>query len=248
VTLLAAVLVAASMAMAAPALAQAQPAVKSISPPRHVLFVGNSYTYYNNSLHGHLRSLALAADPAASKGTTFRAMTISGGFLADHASGLAAMLKSRQWDLVVLQAQSTEPVTPRRAERFRDTVRDYQRQVQAAGASTALYMTWAWRGKPAMTRPLADAYLAAGNETGALVVPVGLAFERALRQRPDLVLHHSDDQHPSPAGTYLAACVFYAALYGRTPAGNRYGAGLPEDVAAFLQQSAWETVQEFYGR
>jgi hypothetical protein len=233
---------------AAWAQAPAAPAVKSIQAPRHVLFIGNSYSYYNNSLHGHVRSLVHAADPGARNGTTFRSMTVSGSFLRDHGPGLAAMLKSRRWDVVVLQGQSTEPVAARRAGPFRETVRDYERQIREAGARTALYMTWAWRGKPDMTRPLADAYVAAGNDSGSLVVPVGLAFERALKLRPDLVLHHSDDQHPSLEGTYLSACVFYAALYGRSPAGSGYTAGLPADTAAFLQRAAWETVQEFFGR
>ena len=45
--------------------------------------------------------------------------------------------------------------------------------------------------------------------------PVGDAWERSLAERPAIVLHDADGSHPSPAGTYLAACVFYAVLTGR---------------------------------
>jgi hypothetical protein len=46
----------------------------------------------------------------------------------------------------------------------------------------------------------------------------------------------------------LAACTVYAALLGKSPVGNAYTAGLPADVAAHLQQVAWETVREYEGK
>jgi hypothetical protein len=33
--------------------------------------------------------------------------------------------------------------------------------------------------------------------------------------------------------------------YGRSPVGNHYTAGLPADIAAQLQATAWQTVQSF---
>jgi hypothetical protein len=53
--------------------------------------------------------------------------------------------------------------------------------------------------------------------------------------------------HPSPAGTYLAACTFFAALYGASPVGNAYVADLDPEVARYLQGIAWDTVQAYYG-
>jgi hypothetical protein len=47
-----------------------------------------------------------------------------------------------------------------------------------------------------------------------------------------------DGTHPSTAGSYLDACVFYAALTGRSPEGNPYTAGLDLGQARFLQQMA----------
>jgi hypothetical protein len=38
----------------------------------------------------------------------------------------------------------------------------------------------------------------------------------------------------------------YAALYGKSPVGVAYDAGLAREVATHLQTMAWETVQEYY--
>ena len=57
-----------------------------------------------------------------------------------------------------------------------------------------------------------------------------------------------DKRHPSLAGTYLAACVVFASLTGKSPVGNSYVAGIDPPTAKFLQEVAWATVQEYYGK
>jgi hypothetical protein len=52
-------------------------------------------------------------------------------------------------------------------------------------------------------------------------------------------------KHPSLAGTYLAACTFFASFYNQSPEGFAYTAGLPAEDGKHLQQIAWETVQSF---
>jgi hypothetical protein len=228
----------------------ATPKVTRVDPPKHVLFVGNSFSYYNDSLHGHLRKLVEAADPEHEKDYVFKSMTISGAFLYEHAGGLPYVLQSRKWDLVVLQGNSQEPMASnaQHAERFRETARGFDGVIHSFSAQTAFFMTWAYQGKPEMTDALATAYEGIGNELNDLVVPVGLAFRNSLAKRPELVLHFKDHMHPSMAGTYLAACTFYAALYGKSPVGNAYTADLDADTAKFLQGIAWDTVQAYYGK
>ena len=99
-----------------------------------------------------------------------------------------------------------------------------------------------------MTAQLAEQYTIAGKANGALVVPAGLAFAKSIARRPQLELYVPDKRHPSLAGTYLAACTVYASVLGKSPVGNAYTAGLPADVAAHLQQVAWETAREYAGR
>ena len=81
-----------------------------------------------------------------------------------------------------------------------------------------------------------------------LVIPVGLAFANAIKKRGDLELYQPDKRHPSPAGTYLAASTAYAALYGKSPVGNKFTAGLDAATVELLQNVAWETVQSYYRR
>lgn len=91
-------------------------------------------------------------------------------------------------------------------------------------------------------------YLEVASEIGVAVAPVGVAWQRALEQHPELALWQRDGSHPSPEGTYLAACAFYATLLGASPEGASYLAGLPEETARFLQAVAAETVLGEPGR
>lgn len=97
-----------------------------------------------------------------------------------------------------------------------------------------------------MTAELADAYTSVGNDNDALVVPVGLAFAAALARRPELHLHMDDKSHPTLAGTYLAACTVYAALFRRSPIGLAHMSDLDSVIARFLQSMALETVEDYY--
>lgn len=234
----------AGMLFVANAGAATAPAVKSIDPPENILFVGNSFTYYNNSLHNHLRKMIQAGDHKVGR---TRIMTISGGKLSEHAVGLPAMIASENWDVVILQGHSLEAVEEESIPEFRQSVRDYSKLIKDSGAEPVLFMTWARTHLPEQTVPLNESYTRAGNETRSLVVPVGLSFEKSTNGENGISLRIADRRHPTLAGSYLAACTFYAALFGESPVGNSYTAGLDEDTAATLQQIAWETVTNYYG-
>ena len=89
--------------------AQTAPKVTRIDPPKSVLFVGNSYMYYNNSLHNHVVRLAHEADKANAEDYFFRSMTLSGAYLHEHEGTLPGIINSRKWDVIVLQGQSRRP-------------------------------------------------------------------------------------------------------------------------------------------
>ncbi len=61
-----------------------------------------------------------------------------------------------------------------------------------------------------------------------------------------LFIYVSDKRHTSLAGTYLAACTVYAALYRKSPVGLTYTAELGREMATFLQTSAWDAVQTYF--
>ena len=78
----------------------------------------------------------------------------------------------------------------------------------------------------------------------ARLAPVGNAWQAALQSDPKLILHDKDHKHPNATGTYLAACVFYATIFGQSPEGlpGEIG-GLTSGEAQRLQAIAWKSVQ-----
>ncbi len=107
------------------------------------------------------------------------------------------------------------------------------------GAQLAFFMTWARADKPEMTETLVHAYRALADQHHATLVPVGLAWRIALEERPDILLHEPDRSHPNARGSYLASCVFYTALTGRSPVGlSSAGLEIAPQEAAFLQDVA----------
>lgn len=233
-----------------------QPPVDS---PKRVLFVGNSYMYYNDSLHNHVRRMVYAADPAAEKAIKYKSATIGGAPLAQQdVKGLLVPGRlgiKQPFDVVILQGNSAAALTDAGRKSFREKVIEFNAEITKSGAKTALYMTHAYvkpnkKASPDMIRKVEDLYVSVGNEVGAYVIPVGLAFEEAYRERPDLQLQQSyDGSHPTLIGTYLAACVVYASLYGKSPVGNPYDyfGKVDKESAEFLQRVADKTVRKFYG-
>lgn len=216
--------------------------------PEDVLFVGNSFSYYNNGLQNHYRRLLNAANPGGRAPGRARLMTISGGSLPEHRGGLDAMLRTYDWDAVVLQGYSLGPIDAAMAGPFREAAREYAEWIRADGAEPVFFMTWAYISRPEMTDALDEAYTSIGRELDARVVPVGRAFAIVREEREDIALIMDDDKHPTPAGTYLAACTFLAALNGMNPAGLDYRAGLDAETAAYLQSVAWRAVEAYAAR
>jgi hypothetical protein len=55
-------------------------------------------------------------------------------------------------------------------------------------------------------------------------------------------LWQDDGSHPTTKGTYLAACVFYASIFGKSPAGLKFHADLSDSDAAQSQEAGAGTV------
>jgi hypothetical protein len=261
--LLAGALALAPAALVPTAQAQTPPArTEPGEPPRSILWVGNSFFYYNNSLHNHFGALV------RSDGLSVRSVsvTISGSGLDWH--DMASLLRpdgigrysfvgdneirfnppGRQFDTAIMMDCSQCPVHPQLQAAFHDTVRLDTQILAQAGVRPVLFMSWAYKDKPEMTAQLAEQYTLAANANGAIVIPAGLAFARAIAKKPDLELYVADKRHPNLAGTYLAACTTYAALYRKSPVGLKYTAGLSPELAALLQSAAWEATQAYAPR
>ena len=230
---------------------------------KRLLYVGNSFYYYNNSLHGHVnRLLAGTLSKAERDGMQSYSVTISGGQLKWHNIGayldagigdsdvnenneLVINNGPIRFDTVMMMDCSRCPFDTATRPIFHDQVHRQGAVIRARGATPILFMTWAYSDQPDMIDTLAREYMRAGKDNDMRVVPAGLAFKKSLVERPDLTLHMADKRHPTLAGTYLAACTVLASVYRLDPRGNRYIAGLSESDARFLQQIAWDTVQAF---
>jgi hypothetical protein len=231
-------------------------------PPKTALWVGNSFFYYNNSMHGHVGSLLSAANPGV-RGYRATSATISGSGINWHdieahfkPGGVASYsfdannnvvfnTFDKPFDVAIIMDCSQCPIHPQLSKVFTEYAAKNSAAVRKHGAEPIFFMSWAYADKPEMTEQLAAAYVKAGADNRAKVVPAGLAFARSIAKRPELNLYVADKRHPSLAGTYLAACTVLASVYGQSPVGNTYTAGLPADVVAHLQAVAWETVQGF---
>jgi hypothetical protein len=202
----------------------------------NLLFIGNSFTQRNNLPE-------LIAEMAAARGVTIKheLISVGGASLRTHWNGgrAAKSIEQGGFDYVVLQEQSTLPV--KNAQRMAENVRLFDAAIKAAGAKTVLYMTWARQHTPEAQPVIANAYNTIGKELGAIVVPVGLAWQSFLAKHTEPVLHDKDQSHPTLAGSYLAACVFLTVLFQLDPAGiETEHAGLDQQSAKLLQQAAWK--------
>jgi len=213
---------------------------------RHVLFIGNSYTS-SHDLPKMVEGMAKVAGLPVQ--LRVEADVTNGATLEDHWGAPSARdrIRERQWDFVVLQEQSLRPLkNPDRMEKY---ARLLDAEIRKRGAKTVLFLTWAPEEGPHAQQELNRAYYRIADKLKALVVPVGPAWARVRKERSMLKLYTYDGSHPSPAGTYLAACVFYAVLTGRSPVGLpakvAYGGDklveLKPAVAKYLQKTAWKT-------
>jgi hypothetical protein len=202
-----------------------------------VLFIGNSFTA-RNDLPGLIGSLA-AAD---GNRLEHRLLSIGGASLRTHwnKGEALAVIERERHDYVVLQEQSTLPI--KNAKRMHENVRLFDVRIRAAGARTALYMTWARLNAPASQEMITEAYTSIAREIGATLIPAGLAWQRALGDRLAVGLHDKDGSHPTLAGSFLAACVAYAVLFQRPIPAAVKVEGLTGDVIDVLRQRSKEAL------
>lgn len=223
--------------------------IRFAGPKLDLLFVGNSYTYVND-LPQMFVQLALSGHHLA----TAEMIAPGGWTLAQHANSKETLEKiaGKKWDDVILQDQSVEPSMEKsRAEEMFPAVRYLNYAVRQAGARPLLYLTWGrqkglaeegFKDFDSMQAQLTEGYMEIAKELNLSVVPVGEAWKAALAKDPGLNLWQGDGSHPTLEGTYLAACVFYASLYQKSPEGLEFPAGIPPAEARDLQTMAAQTV------
>lgn len=192
-----------------------------------ILFIGNSYTYYNDMPTAIFEKMATAAGHTVDvTAITKGAWTLEKFANPEDEYGAkveAALTGEKKYDIVILQEQSLRPaIAP---EKFEAAVENLAARIRATGASPMLYATWGRHGDSAdlekhaltnetMTYKLAAAYGAIGEKLDIPVANAGLAFFDVYTGDSDINLYNPDLSHPSYAGSYLAAATIYTKIFG----------------------------------
>ncbi len=181
-------------------------------------------------------------------------------------------INSSEYDLVVLQDQSDAPSIPseRNSEMF-PACRALNMLITNQSEHTMFYETWGhingdtashcasydippqyktcdggFGSFSAMNIATREGYAMIAGQLGAAISPAGLAWARVRTERTNLDLYilndGYDDRHPNSYGAYLAACVFYGAIFGRSPEGSTYYSTNDISEAQYLQHVADETI------
>ena len=217
---------------------------------RRALFIGNSYTSVNNLPQ-------MVADIAASVDDTllFDSSTPGGYTLQGHSSNATSLSKiaSGNWDYVVLQEQSQYPSFPiSQVEtevfpfaHFLDSLINAKNSC----VETVFYLTWGRKNGDAsncaswppvctysgMDSLLNMRYRMMADSNKAILSPVGAVWKYIRQNFPSIELYQSDESHPSIAGTYAAACSFYATLFRKDPTAITFNSTLSAKDAADIR-------------
>jgi hypothetical protein len=184
-------------------------------PGLHVLFIGNSLTYVNN-LPGILEALADSAHEPLLETRTVAKPDYS---LADHwvdGDARAAIINGG-WNVVVLQ-QGPSSLEDSRALLL-TYAKNFAVPIHGIGARAALYQVWPTSDRQEDFLRANESYRIAAAAVAGMLFPVGEAWLGAQQLDASVPLYAFDGLHPSAEGSYLAALVMYATLYGKSPIG-----------------------------
>ncbi|MDR1278293.1 MAG: hypothetical protein LBK02_06050 [Treponema sp.] len=225
----------------------------ALQPQKHALFIGNSFTYYNN-LEQIFESIASDAGIAINAvRVAIGSSTLENFADPTHANGqaLTPVLEGQNnFDYVILQENSTRPINY--PNRFLSAARALQNKINATQthAEIYLYETWGYPDRagesryggtvPAMEGLLRAAYADVGETLDIPVCWVGKAFTKVFEDHGEINLYQTDQTHPSYAGSYLSACVHAMTVLGIDPRTLTFCGSLSEANAAILRQAAYD--------
>ena len=189
-----------------------------------ILFIGNSYTYFNDM---PARFLSLVKENG--KNIEVDSVTCGGRKLCEnidkedqYSTRIRELAEANEYDVLILQEQSYLALVD--CESFERGVLGLSKLVGAK--RDILYATWGRKSgsellakygwtSGEMTEKLHSAYCLAAEKCKAEVSPVGLCF-LALSES-GLELYDPDLSHPSYLGTALGTLMHYKTVFGELP-------------------------------
>lgn len=209
------------------------PAAPAARQPRRVLFIGNSLTAAND-----LPGLVAAISRAAGQPLECVSIAFPDHGLEEHwERGDARKAIARGgWSYVVLQQGPS--ALPESRVVLRQFARRFDAEIKRVGARTALYMVWPSSARSRDFDGVIRSYSMVSAELGALLLPVGEAWQAAWRQDSKAALYSPDGFHPSLLGSYLAALVIFERLSGVSSAGLPPVVSIPRPALQVLIDAA----------
>jgi hypothetical protein len=229
-----------------------------------ILFIGNSFTYYN-SLHTLVKGFLSAANmpvytyeyaqPGISVGDT-----IQGNQNHMNNPLVYTLIRNTDWDFVLLQDRQSRfiqdsGVFPQESLvieghlRIRDSLHYYHpcaKMLWFAGWGLKNGQAPQWPTGISMIDHIAVNYRVLNDTAKDVIAPIGLAWKSTILNNPEIELWDPDWEHPSLAGSFLTAAV----VYGVVSQGNLqllpYAAGLTTQTADLLKYHAQSILDSTY--
>ena len=191
-----------------------------------ILFIGNSYTYFND-----MPTLFSRLCGCNGKQAQVFSVTKGGRKLHENLDSadqttreLEAVVQQNPMDVVILQEHSVLPITD--FDRFSANIKRLMEKI--GPARYVLYQTWARKAGAeflqehkltprTMAVKLKEAYAKVADITGADLAPVGQCFLAVSETHPEINLYDPDLTHPSYAGSCLSAMTHYRTVFGEMP-------------------------------
>lgn len=192
-----------------------------------ILFIGNSFTEYNNMPRRLFEPICKKAGYTVVVDAVTRGSYILESFAnASDAYGerVDRYLREKEYDAVIIQEQSHRPISDYAS--FERGVKALAKKVSANGADLFLYETWGYKaghgGLPSyggstrkMAEKLQTAYAKAAKAVGAKVIPAGAAMlDVYTNHKSKIELYEPDLYHPSNTGSVLVAYTAFETIFG----------------------------------
>ncbi|GAB5553629.1 MAG: hypothetical protein Sapg2KO_32200 [Saprospiraceae bacterium] len=174
----------------------------------HLLFVGNSLTYYNDLPR-------LVKDEAAKRDIEIATKTLAKGNYAivDHwdDGSVQSLIRSKKYDFVIIQQGPSS-----QDEGFNILVEsgaDYAELCKANDTKLAYFMVWPSRNYYHTFDGVIKNYTTAATVNNAILCPVGKVWKKHFNETNDFSYYGLDGFHPSLKGSEVAANVIVNTLF-----------------------------------
>ncbi|NCG56543.1 MAG: hypothetical protein GWP35_06525 [Proteobacteria bacterium] len=179
-----------------------------------VLFVGNSFTFWNGGLDRHLKILSDSMTPPLGYQTE---SVVKGGASLEvmwNRTKAVEKINKGNYDIVILQ----EDIPETTVVSFKEYSNKFIELVRKSGARPILFMAWDYeRLNWISMQEIIEAHLEVSKSLKVEVAPVGLAWSLSKKRQPALNMYAKDAEHPSVPGMYLSLIVIEATISGKDP-------------------------------